>query len=139
MNTTDQTAALIAEWDRCRAATYRQARAAGDALAAALAAEKERADAMMREAAKVSLELHAAEALVVELRAERHRLLTENDTAFFPQLLAAEALVVELREKALALYEQVEMAESVGICLPDRVPSLRLAEALARAAGETAP
>ena len=37
-----------------------------------------------------------------------------------------------LREAALALYEEVEMAESVGICLPDRVPSLKLREALNR-------
>lgn len=40
--------------------------------------------------------------------------------------------------KALAdLHAEVEMAESVGICLPDRVPSLRAGAALAVEAGRT--
>lgn len=34
-------------------------------------------------------------------------------------------------EAARALYEEVEMAESHGICLPERTPSLNLAAALA--------
>ncbi len=43
------------------------------------------------------------------------------------------------REAALALYEEVEMAESVGICLPNRVPSLRLGAALSAAPLEDKP
>ena len=35
-----------------------------------------------------------------------------------------------LREAAFALYERVEMDESVGICLSDRVPSLKLGQLL---------
>jgi hypothetical protein len=41
-----------------------------------------------------------------------------------------ETELVEIIEAATALYEEVEMAEAIGICLPDRVPSLRLGEAL---------
>ena len=37
---------------------------------------------------------------------------------------------------ARALYEEVEMAESVGICLPNRVPSLNLGDALLAAGME---
>jgi hypothetical protein len=36
------------------------------------------------------------------------------------------------REALRDLYAEVEMAESVGICLPDRVPSLRARDALAK-------
>ncbi len=35
-----------------------------------------------------------------------------------------------ITEAARALYEEVEMAESIGICLPDRTPSLILGAAL---------
>ena len=48
----------------------------------------------------------------------------------------AEALsrqVNTLTEALSDLHAEVEMAESVGICLPDRVPSLRARDALASA------
>lgn len=38
--------------------------------------------------------------------------------------------LTELLEAARALYEQVEMDESVGICLSDRVPALNLGRVL---------
>lgn len=38
--------------------------------------------------------------------------------------------LVAVAEAASALYEQVQMAESVGVCLPDRVPTLTLGDAL---------
>jgi hypothetical protein len=37
-----------------------------------------------------------------------------------------------LREALEALYVEVETSESIGICLPDRVPALRAGELLAR-------
>lgn len=40
-------------------------------------------------------------------------------------------LLVNVAKAAEALYEEVEMAESVGGCLPDRVPSLLTGQALA--------
>lgn len=52
-------------------------------------------------------------------------------------LLDRERQLRELWEAAMALYEQVEMGESVGICLADRVPSLRLGAALAASDRET--
>jgi len=36
----------------------------------------------------------------------------------------------KIKEAAKLLYEEVEMAESIGICLPDRVPALNLGELL---------
>ena len=41
-----------------------------------------------------------------------------------------------LAEALEALHAEVEMAESVGVCLPDRVPSLNAGQALARYRGE---
>jgi hypothetical protein len=41
-----------------------------------------------------------------------------------------------LAEALEALHAEVEMAESVGICLPDRVPSLNAGQVLARYRGE---
>jgi len=38
---------------------------------------------------------------------------------------------LSLLDAAKALYEEVEMAESIGICLPDRVPSLTLRDIIA--------
>lgn len=38
--------------------------------------------------------------------------------------------LVAVAEAAQDLYERVEMDESVGVCLSDRVPSLRLGDAL---------
>lgn len=45
------------------------------------------------------------------------------------------ALAADVVEEAHHLYERVEMDESVGMCLSDRVPSLRLGDALRRFAG----
>ncbi len=44
---------------------------------------------------------------------------------------AALAQVEALVEAATALYERVEMDESVGVCLTSRVESLTIADALA--------
>jgi hypothetical protein len=46
------------------------------------------------------------------------------------RLEALEAENAELKQSAQALYEQVEMDESVGICLSDRVAALNLGAAL---------
>jgi hypothetical protein len=43
---------------------------------------------------------------------------------------AREVLVGQYREALEALHAEVEMAESVGICLPDRVPALKAGELL---------
>lgn len=57
--------------------------------------------------------------------------------ALAAELAAALAREAELREALADLHAEVEMAESVGICLPDRVPSLRAGQLLA-SAGEPA-
>lgn len=60
-------------------------------------------------------------------------------TACTPTLCEAAILVERVRvlEEALAdLHAEVEMAESVGICLPSRVPSLRAGQLLAPGSGE---
>lgn len=48
-----------------------------------------------------------------------------------------ERMLADLREAATALYEQVEMDESVGICLSERAPSLILGAVLSRLTGDT--
>jgi hypothetical protein len=57
--------------------------------------------------------------------------IKESDKQF-----AAVARLERIEEAARDLYERVEMDESVGICLSDRVPSLRLGDALAAEEGE---
>ncbi len=71
-------------------------------------------------------------ALLAEIRVA----LAASPAAEDPQpreadLAAARRENATLREAAQALYEQVEMDESVGVCLSDRVPSLRLGDVLA--------
>ena len=41
-------------------------------------------------------------------------------------------ILLDVAEAARALHERVEMDESVGVCLSDRVPSLNLGRALGR-------
>lgn len=48
--------------------------------------------------------------------------------AFSPDVCAA---LVNVAVAAQALYERVEMDESVGVCLSERVPSLNLGQELA--------
>lgn len=62
-------------------------------------------------------------------RARAEAALAERDAAR-DELVAGFAKFSQLHDAAKALYEEVEMAESVGICLPDRVPSLRLRDLL---------
>jgi hypothetical protein len=57
-----------------------------------------------------------------------HNLEIGYNRKFALSFLADE--VWEALEAAVALYERVEMDESVGICLSDRVDSLRLGAAL---------
>jgi hypothetical protein len=55
----------------------------------------------------------------------------ERVIASFPHGPKHCAKCAEFYEAAKDLYERVEMDESVGVCLSDRVPSLRLGAALA--------
>jgi uncharacterized protein YicC (UPF0701 family) len=76
-----------------------------------------------------------------ELRAEVERLREANEK--LSELIVEQEREYAVERKQLReerdrladllrdLHAEVEMAESVGICLPDRVPSLRAGQALA--------
>ena len=58
---------------------------------------------------------------------------TEAEVARLAQGVTAQAEEARmLREAAMALYERVQMDESVGICLSERVTTLALGAALAK-------
>lgn len=56
----------------------------------------------------------------------------DDPYALAAALSAAKAALREALEALRDLHAEVEMAESIGICLPDRVPSLRARDLLAR-------
>ena len=60
-----------------------------------------------------------------------HRGWLERVEALEAQLEQAQRTAEGYREALCDLHAEVEMAESVGICLPDRVPSLKAGELLA--------
>lgn len=76
-----------------------------------------------------------AEERLEQLEERAQRALTGS---FYAQVSAPELAVlvsgyrdlVNLVREAAALHERVEMDESVGVCLTDRVPSLRLGRLL---------
>ena len=80
----------------------------------------------------------AAEAELVEWKATVNVLMgertaTETEVARLAQGVTAQAEEARmLREAAMALYERVQMDESVGICLSERVTTLALGAALAK-------
>jgi hypothetical protein len=85
---------------------------------------------------KVDSALAALDRLVAErdeARRERDkaRLSVEGLSKRLTIAVATEARVTELLEAAMALYERVQMDESVGICLSERVTTLALGAALA--------
>jgi hypothetical protein len=100
------------------------------ALAAALTAAEERA-----RSAQEGWDVFAARFTGAEAALERERQERMHDAEHIAQLsdrlAAAEAREARLREAAMALYERVEMDESVGICLSSRVEALNLGAALA--------
>jgi len=74
----------------------------------------------------------ALDALVAERDAARSlgTHLSEMGAKAEQGRIDAEAEVARLREAAMALYERVQMDESVGICLSERVTTLALGDAL---------
>lgn len=58
------------------------------------------------------------------------RWLAHRFNQVWNEKVEAEAREAGLREALRDLHAEVEMAESIGICLPDRVPSLKAGEAL---------
>jgi hypothetical protein len=69
----------------------------------------------------------------MEQKYEREHEQLLSDAKFYSGKLAR---LKRIEAAARDLYERVEMDESVGICLSDRVPSLRLGDALAAEEGE---
>lgn len=75
-------------------------------------------------------------ARLAEAQEEQHRLAGVAHQHYHECLRLVEERD-RLKDAAEALHDDVEMAESIGICLPNRVASLRLGEVLGtlRAAG----
>ena len=76
-----------------------------------------------------------ADEVVYSLRLLNQETLA-RDVEWIRQGLDLALRAVEYREALAALHAEVEMAESVGICLPDRVPSLRAGQLLAASPSE---